>query len=56
MEIFIKWQAPEKALIIMDVKEAKTLYDIIEAAVKSNKRKSTWKKMLDFFNKYMEVY
>lgn len=43
---------PSEIVVVFKTKEARDLLDMMEAAVESNKRKSTWKKIkTDFSNK-----
>ena len=47
---------PQELVVVFTIKEARTLIDMMESAVETNKRKTTWKKIKKDFVDKAAVY
>ncbi|MDD2541428.1 MAG: hypothetical protein PHH28_10370 [Desulfuromonadaceae bacterium] len=60
MKIFneepVQGKLPQEFILIIDKKEAVALVDIVEAACKSNPRKSGWKKIQSALTERLACY
>jgi len=60
MKIFIEEPKPggkqTACLLMLDIKEAKLLHEMIEAAAETHKMRPTWKKMLKTIEEQLSIY